>query len=233
MPRNRRQQKQERRRLKRKAKRQEIARASQPRGLGAQVREAAGWPVMECWINAAWRDPMVLGQAVVARQDPETRQVAAAAYVIDRACLGVKNALVAPTMTVSEFRTGLLAGVLESDEMVKADLDLVAAVVEAAVDYAAELGFSPHKDYHVAKLLLQGADPDAIGEEIPVGGPQGKPLFIAGPYDNADKIIAKLRRAVGPEGFDYLLPVESADALRYDAAEDDDALDAEADEAPG
>ena len=41
-----------------------------------------------------------------------------------------------------------------------------------------------------------------------LGGSDGKPFFQAGPYDDVDRILAKLMKAVGPDGFTYLLPID-------------------------
>jgi hypothetical protein len=43
---------------------------------------------------------------------------------------------------------------------------------------------------------------------IPLGGPEGKPFFVAGPYDDITIIISKLTRAVGPDGFHYVVPID-------------------------
>ena len=56
--------------------------------------------------------------------------------------------------------------------------------------------------------VLGQANPAACHDPIPLGEPEGKPLFVAGPYDNATKIIAKLTAAVGPDGFHYLVPLD-------------------------
>ena len=51
------------------------------------------------------------------------------------------------------------------------------------------------------------ANPKACSVPVPLGGPEGKPFFIAGPYDNTDRIIARLTKAVGPDGFHFLAPL--------------------------
>ncbi len=87
------------------------------------------------------------------------------------------------------------------------DFNLAAKIVKVGIDYAAQFGFRPHRDYLEASILLQDADPDSVDVEVPVGGPEGKPFFIAGPYDNVDKIMARLMQQLGPGGFNYLVPI--------------------------
>jgi hypothetical protein len=91
--------------------------------------------------------------------------------------------------------------------MIKADLNLVAKIIREAIAYAQDLGFKPDPDYRDAMLVLGDADPDACDVPIPLGSRDGKPLFIAGPYDNVDRIKARLTRKLGPDGFNFLFPV--------------------------
>lgn len=214
MPKNLRQQKRERREARRKAKRKEI-RASQASlgGLTSQLHRAAEWPVMECWVNATWENPEDLSQVVVARRNPATGEGWAALCLVDRACLGGKNANAMPFASSAEFRAQILNSVKKTQDMVQVDFNLAAAIVQAGLDYAASLGFKPHRDYKYAQILLKGADVSAVKEEIAVGGKDGKPFFIAGPYDNVDKILRHLTERLGPDGFIYLIPIPGPDGF--------------------
>lgn len=235
MPPNNRQKKLERKAAKRK--KQKAQQRSRPvMGRKAQLREAATWPVMECWVNREWQDPMHLNQVVLARRNPNTGIIVLASYLVDRACLGVKNALVANFATAQEYRERFLAGVKERQDMIQVDVNHVAAIVKAGLDYAASLNFRPHRDYAEAAILLGDADPTAFTEPIPVGGPEGKPFFISGPYDNVDKIMAHLTRLLGPEGVHYMAAFdpETGDWVSHDDEEwleiDDDDDDADDDD---
>jgi len=90
---------------------------------------------------------------------------------------------------------------------IQADLNLVAKIIREAIAYAKDLGFKPDPDYRDAMLVLGDADPGACDVPVPLGGQDGKPFFIAGPYDNVDRIIAKLTRKLGPDGFYFLVPI--------------------------
>ncbi|MDX9955796.1 MAG: hypothetical protein RBT75_16965, partial [Anaerolineae bacterium] len=46
-------------------------------------------------------------------------------------------------------------------------------------------------------------------ESIPVGGPDGKPYFVAGPYDNPTRVMKHLERLLGPGNFTFTAPVGS------------------------
>lgn len=207
MPTKRKQQKREKHEAKRKAIRKAIRQHTAGGGKHAMLLEAQKWPVMECWLSKNWKDTTVITQIAVARRSPLTGEIRAGIYLVDLACLGVKNARVANFFSSTEFNERLLDGMKKSQPLIPADINLAAAIVKAGLDYAATLGFQPHKDYRLASILLQDADPGAVKEEIPVGGPDGKPFFISGPYDNIQAIIAKLTRKVGIGNFDYMAQI--------------------------
>jgi hypothetical protein len=88
---------------------------------------------------------------------------------------------------------------------VDASLNLAAKIVFIGLDYADRLGFKPDPVYAQAVYLLSGADPDAEPRVVPTGGPEGKPFYVNGPYDDANKIIEQLLRALGPGNFHYVI----------------------------
>ena len=176
-----------------------------PKGR-ALLRAAGGWPLHECLLNEAWQQPEESTQILVARRSP-TGQIAVGTFLVDLGCLGVKNAFATLFDSQREYRRELCAEMMARQAMVKADLSLAAKIIREAIAYAGELGFKPHRDYRDAMLVLGGADPDACNVPIPLGGRDGKPFFIAGPYDNVDRIMAKLTRKLGPDGFTYLVPI--------------------------
>ncbi|MDX9956114.1 MAG: hypothetical protein RBT75_18590, partial [Anaerolineae bacterium] len=171
MPKSSRQASLERKAAKRKKQKQQRGGSGSTLGRRARVLQAATWPLLECWINDDWRDPMQLTEAVVARRNKSTGEIVAAAFLLDRACLGVKNAMIANFATAQPYRSEFLGHFEGFHTMVQVELDLIAAIIKAAVDYAASLEFRPHRDYAEAALLLGDADPLAVLESIPVGGP--------------------------------------------------------------
>ena len=86
-----------------------------------------------------------------------------------------------------------------------ADFNLAAKIIYTGLEYAAALGIKPDPVFGQGEYLLAGADPGAESTPVPTGGPEGKPLFVSSPYDDVPRIMAQLTRAVGPEGFHYLL----------------------------
>ncbi|HNT77146.1 MAG TPA: hypothetical protein PKH77_19215 [Anaerolineae bacterium] len=203
----RREQKRAKHEAKRKEKRKEAARQSAPRSLKSLLTTALNWPVAECWANKDWKDSTKLNQVVVARRNPATGEIYAGMYLVDRACLGVKDAYAANFASMTNFHRELIDKVKQRQGMTKVDFNLAAAIVKAGLEYAASLDLHPHRDYREASILLRDAEPDALVPTVPVGGPEGKPFFVAGPYDNTERIMAHLMRRLGPEGFHYLMPM--------------------------
>ncbi len=175
-------------------------------GRRGQLQKAGQWPLYECWLTKEWNQEAMLVQILIARRSP-IGEIALGAFLVDLGCLGVKNAYGVVTSMVKyrQVRDRMRA----NQEMIKTDdLNLVAKIVREGIAYAKELGFKPHPDYRDAMLVLGDADPDACDVPVPLGGKDGRPFFIAGPYDNVKRIMNTLTRKLGPDGFTYLVPVD-------------------------
>jgi hypothetical protein len=206
----RRQKARQRKEAKRKEKRSLLSRLFQsPRAL---LRASGNWPLRECLLTKEWREEGAIVQILVARRSP-SGQIAAGTFLVDLGCLGVKSAFASLFDTRREYEQKLRAGMTAQQEMIKADLNLVAKIIREAIAYAQNLGFKPDPDYRDAMLVLGNADPDACHVPIPLGGRDGKPFFIAGPYDNVDRIMAKLTRKLGPDGFTFLVPLSGDEEI--------------------
>src|SRR6185295_11540148 len=77
-------------------------------------------------------------------------------------------------------------------------------LISGAIDYARRLDFKPHPDYHYAREIFGDINPEDCQETFEYGR-EGKPFYVAGPYDNAIRIVNQLSRKLGPEGFDYIV----------------------------
>lgn len=174
------------------------------------LREAAHWPLHECLISRTWQEPGELAQILVARSSPDGG-VAAAGFLVDLGCLGVKDALSHVFFTTGEYQQ-FRRSYTGRQPLMKTDLDLAAKVIQEGIAYADRLGFKPQRDYRDAAILLEGANPQACSTPIPLGM-DGKPFFISGPYDNVPKIMAQLEKAVGPGNADFIVGGDAFDDL--------------------
>jgi hypothetical protein len=209
----------ERHAAKRKAKKRALVGSVTGATPRAVVRLAARWPVHECLISRDWNKEGEIVQIVVARRSQEG-QIAAAVFLVDLACLGVKSAFTRLEPSPQQYERNVLQRVRESQPLVRTDLDLAAKVILEGVAYARRFGLKPDPDYYEAASLLEGADPDACDAHVPLGK-DGKPFFVAGPYDNAQRIIAQLTRTAGPGNFDFMAPVDMLPDFLIEDDEDD------------
>lgn len=77
--------------------------STRPQSRGALLRQAPEWPLRECLLSKNWQDPHEIVQAVIARQSPEG-QIAAAVFLIDLGCLGLKNGFTRLFSSQKEYR---------------------------------------------------------------------------------------------------------------------------------
>ncbi len=199
-------------RLQKKAAKRKQRRAAVSRQMQAFVKpslnKAKDWPLHEVWMTENWRKKEQLIQILVARRGPKGF-IAIGNVLVDTMCLGAKNAY---GRVVSEGEYIMVLHEMQGNQsMIPTDINLVAKVIRDSVAYARDLGISPNRDLGQALRVIGKTDPDACLIEIPLGGPDGRPFFFGGPYDNYGRIIKKLTNAVGPDGFTYLLPLDQSD----------------------
>ena len=194
--------------LQRKAAKRKEKRASglaRPGGHGL-LRLAGDWPLEEVLLTRDWQKEGEIIQILVARRS-SLGQIAVGAFLVDLGCLGVKNAFARVFNSRSEYVEGWRSTLVSRQPMMRADLNLVAKIIREGIAYAHSLGFRANPDYRDAMLVLGNADPDASAARVRLGGKDGKPFFVAGPYDNVPKTLAQLTKAVGPDGFHFIAPV--------------------------
>jgi hypothetical protein len=166
------------------------------------LEEARNYPLLECWIDRDWREGG-LAQVVVARQQADER-VLYGVYLVDYYCLGVKNCLWRADVSLNTFHKRLpqMVGTPE-----RCEPSLAHQLIYGAINYAQRWGFQPDADFKAAGQILEprGSLPENHDIEY---GQDGKPLFIAGPYDNSRWVIDKLIETAGEGNFDYAMPLE-------------------------
>ncbi len=131
---------------------------------------------------------------------------AVSVFLIDAYCLGVKNALNA-LVQPDDYARRLETMRRSSPDYTREHPAYARKLVERAAAYAKDLGFDPHPDYKLARLIFGDVD----ASTCPAGftfGREGKPFFFSGPNDtpkDQKRILQTLEKRCGPDGFDYLL----------------------------
>jgi hypothetical protein len=203
---NRRQKKLEQKRKKRDQAKKK-ARAALARKPPADVlilNAAARSPFGPCYVSADWDDENepTLVTLVATRKLPDERLVVGIA-LIDRTCLGIKDAYFEGPWTEDDLdeyleQIGAVHGGMNECESAVAQ-----SVVYAAIDYARKLGFAPHRDF---PEKIFGPRPAEL-VETPWAAEE-RPLYVAGPHDDVDRILAMLDGSVGVGNYDFVDPLE-------------------------
>jgi hypothetical protein len=115
--------------------------------------------------------------------------------LVDRTCLGIKNAFVMPPTTEFELGARVAEMSERSDSLRPCEPLLAQSVVFHALDYAASLGFGPQADFEPALFEPR----PAVLLDTPLAKPE-RPNYISGPDDDVPRILRQLAAASGPEG---------------------------------
>ncbi len=214
-----RQQKLQKKAAKRKVRQQDLVRVASQL-MAPSLRKAGEWPLHEVILNEGWDQPQTLTSIVVARRSPNG-YIATGNFLVDRGCLGVKNAF-GKLMDETGYRQ-FVRELGEHQRLIQGDIHLAAKIVRDSIAYARQFGFQPNRDTPQAMNVLGNVDPDVCTIDIPLGGEDGKPFFHSGPYDDVERIVTKLTKAVGPNGFTFILDMRGIDSFE----DDDDFLNYE------
>jgi hypothetical protein len=204
----RRQRKLERNRAKQQAARRELARR-EPRSLSSRVKQASGARILHCCVaEELWE--FGIGNVLISR-DLGNGAVVFACFLVDIYCLGVKDVFLhfVPRLRYDQDLYGPMTG---QATLIATQPECARKLVEGAVQYASNLGLSPHGDYQVASLIFGDISADACAEEY-VFGKDGKPYFVSGPNDSPAKchdILRTLHDRCGPGGFHFLTHLDAA-----------------------
>jgi hypothetical protein len=192
-------------RQRRKAKAHQKKQASLRTGSHGVLQKARQLPIFDCQISADWKGDVGLVQVLIARQQPDGK-IAYGLYLIDKFCLGLKNTSYDANLSVEEYRQEVVRDVQRTAPMKSCPPDLAHQFIYQAIDYAAQFGFKPQKDYKWSRLILEKRGTLEEPHKLTFGK-DGKPFYISGPYDNPQAIIAKLEKTAGPGNYEYLVHV--------------------------
>src|SRR5204863_3420959 len=183
--------------------------------MQAIIRHARTFPLVECLISAEWqKDEPGLVQILMARQQPDG-DICFGVYLIDTYCLGLKNTFANAGLSRSRYINELHNRIFRAGKPVECSIELAHQMIYQAIEYAEQFGFEPQKDFTLSQYLL--APRGELEEPYNLTfGKDGKPLFIAGPYDNVARILRQLDKTAGPGNYDYVA------VLGGDPFDDDD-----------
>lgn len=174
------------------------------KNLSTNALSYSQYPIHECLVPTSLFETGI-GNMLFTRYLPNG-SIAVSAFVVDVHCLGVKNALF-HVMSRSKYEGEFKRGVEDSIEI---HPSCAKKIITGAVNYAKNLGFPPHIDYHKASGIFSGVDSKACPEKYEYGK-DGKPFYVRGPNESipqARKIVNNLSKKCGEGNFDYIVMLD-------------------------
>jgi hypothetical protein len=152
-----------------------------------------------------WREDGITPVIITRQQSAD--KVIFCNCMVDLYCLGIKDTFVNADFPLKQFKRELAQMCNELPE--ECSPEFAHELIYGTIEYAARYGFQPHPNFtkQMADLVL--APPNAYPRKNMIKfGRKGKPFYIAGPYDDAQKvhqILDKLIRTAGEGKFDCLV----------------------------
>src|SRR5947208_11459891 len=172
------------------------------------IRRARDFPVFECLISDNWqKDDMGLVEILLARRQPDG-DICFGSYLIDKYCLGLKNTFANANFSRTRYQNEVQSRMAQRLPMQECPPELAHQMIYASIDYAAQFGFTPEKDFALSQYIL--APRGELEEPYQLTfGRDGKPFFVSGPRDNAARIVKQLEKTAGPGNYDYLVALDA------------------------
>ena len=224
--RNRNQHKKQQRALQKRTKRRQKQARKQsqtPVGINPRrlLRMARQMPIEGAWVQQGWQEQGV-ARVLLARTQPNDN-ILFGEYIVDYLCTGIKDSSYASNVNRETFFNEVIPRLYSGTPPLDVEGSLAHETVWGAVEYAAELGFDPHRNFREASRILDPSGTHAHSGAIEFGY-QGRPLYIPADGDNQAGIIRRLIETVGLGNFYYLprgdVPEEVAELLQPEQPED-------------
>ncbi|MCG2770130.1 MAG: hypothetical protein L6435_17420 [Anaerolineae bacterium] len=172
-----------------------------PMTASYHIRRAQDYPIEGCWVQRDW-DKGGLAVVVIARSQPDGN-IVFGNYLVDYYCLGLKNTFCNADIPPREFHHRYLARFFREAAPFSISPALAHEIIYGGIEYAAQFGFRPHRDFHLSRYVL---DPPELHPRTGAVkfGKDGKPFYVSGPDDNVEAIMRQLTRGAGEGNFHYV-----------------------------
>lgn len=190
-----------------KQKRNSQAKPQATKQLQEKVSAALDNPFYECLMPNNLFDAGI-GNILITRLAPNG-VITVCSFIVDVYCLGIKNALV-KTMPIPEYEKVFKPGIVKSHggyAFTKIKPACARKLIEGAAQYAKDLGFNPHQDYHSLKMIF-GEEKLGFCWSRYHYGKDKMPHYVKGPNEStadANKIVATLEKSCGAGNFHFHL----------------------------
>ena len=158
-------------------------------------------PVEVCYLDRESLKSCGEGIGVVVRQHTGGKRTVGT-YLIDIWCTGIKDAFYAVRLEESEYQD-YIERMVTQREMEEVPYEELHNWVFGALEFAAEAGIGPHKDFAVAKYLLE----DDEDERIPIieyeFGLQGKHHLVCNSFQELERLKPVLDENLGKGNYTW------------------------------
>ncbi len=188
-----------------------------PVSLADKVRRFATCPLHRCLIQPEMFETG-MGTVILARR-AETAEIAMAVFLVDTFSLGIKD-VVFQTIEPSEFEASV-AMVHEAAPFYPVDPSYARKLLCDAAAFAASLGLRPHRGFGAIEQLFGDVRAADCTEQFAFGR-EGKPTYMVGPLETTAQVIKRLGHLsdhLGPDGFDFVIPVLEEECITNAEAE--------------
>lgn len=175
------------------------------RGNTYYLQHARELPFAGCWIDREWKE-MGLARVVVTRLQ-DSGSVILGIYLVDYYCLGVKDAFYRMGYTLKHLERDLPQFTGDPEPCTP---EFAHQLIYQSIEYAHRYGFEPHPDFEKAGLILDPPGTYPLNRALKFGK-DGKPLYVSGPHDQPERIVATLMRTAGEGNFNYFLGIGDPD----------------------
>ena len=165
------------------------------------------------------------GYLVVSRFKADGR-VESGFFLLDVFCLGVKDAGFECFNSADDYQKSLLGQLFPDADQMRLTPAAARKLIEDAVSYARDLGFSPGPDYKKASRVFGGIMKADSDEEFAFGK-DGKPFYIQGPSDSpasVERVLRTLEARCGEDGYHYIIAGDDFDSLAGEEEDGENAL---------
>ena len=164
-------------------------------------------PIHECWISTGWEKEKIASITIARKHASEN--ITYCMYLVDLACLGIKDTTYRYNKSQYEFKN-FLEVMKENHPLEKVSYDLAHNIILAAIEFAEEFGFVPHKDFILTTQFFLEEDTEDIPIiEIECGGDDGKPFYVNTGFESAvraDQILKQLKKTAGEGNYHFIIP---------------------------
>lgn len=167
-----------------------------------KILAARNLPVYECLVDPSWKE-RGMAQIIISRQQPDGDLVFGV-YLVDIFCLGLKNTFCNADFSMWKYKTELRERFYGNEGPVDCPLSLAHNIIYGAIEFAAQFGFKPNKDFKLSQYVLEDKNSVEPCDDVEFGK-DGQPFYITGPEDNVDRILKQLELTAGSENFDFMV----------------------------